>query len=557
MPSGTKTSEVYSQKPTNGDGDFDFTRSTAATRIAANGNIEKETMNLLTYSNDFDNAAWTKTDCSVTPNTTANPIDGALTADTIVFNGANDQITQTFNVTNHTFSVYIKGTAGETIVVGFGAGAQIIHTLTGGFDRVSVFGSSNFFVFIGTFDGATARTIEVYGAQLEQGLVARDYIETTTTALYGGITDNVPRLDYTDSSCPALLLEPQRTNAITQSEYFASSDWIKTNSTITNNSVVSPEGLQNAATHTNTAASSVFLYQYVSASATTFTCSVFAKKNTNKYLGITMLYDSDTTKRYQVIFNLEDGTFAQQKDTASTLTNRDYDIEDYGNGWYRCSITSTVAASGRVYMVLQNSNIISSSFNANTLDWNDATIGSAYYFGAQAEAGSYATSYIPTYGTSVTRNADSCLGAGNASTFNSTEGVLYWEGSFDSTSTTAGAIALIGANSNRVQFYNSGSNVVALITPNGSTSFTATTSGSVDITSNHKYAVKWSLNDFALWVDGVKIATDTSGATFNNDALTELRFSDFGANYLYANVKQVLTFNTALSDAELATLTTI
>ena len=61
----------------------------------------------------------------------------------------------------------------------------------------------------------TAGNIYIQDAQLEYGLVARDYIETTTAAVEGGITDNVPRLDYTDSSCPALLLEPQRTNAFT------------------------------------------------------------------------------------------------------------------------------------------------------------------------------------------------------------------------------------------------------------------------------------------------------------------------------------------------------
>jgi hypothetical protein len=56
----------------------------------------------------------------------------------------------------------------------------------------------------------------IQDVQLEQGLVARDYIETTTAAVEGGITDNVPRLDYTDSSCPALLLEPQ--TALTDQE---------------------------------------------------------------------------------------------------------------------------------------------------------------------------------------------------------------------------------------------------------------------------------------------------------------------------------------------------
>ena len=60
IPSGTKTGKVFSQKPVSGDGDFTFTRSSAATRVNADGNIEKETQNLITYSNDFSNSHWAK-----------------------------------------------------------------------------------------------------------------------------------------------------------------------------------------------------------------------------------------------------------------------------------------------------------------------------------------------------------------------------------------------------------------------------------------------------------------------------------------------------------------
>ena len=66
IPSGTKTSKVYSQKPVNGDGDFTFSRSTAATRVNADGNIEKETQNLLSYSNTFSNSYWTKNGSTIT-----------------------------------------------------------------------------------------------------------------------------------------------------------------------------------------------------------------------------------------------------------------------------------------------------------------------------------------------------------------------------------------------------------------------------------------------------------------------------------------------------------
>ena len=64
IPSGTKTSKVYSQKPVNGDGDFTFTRSSAATRVNASGNIEKETQNLLLRSNKFD-TTWTKSSATI------------------------------------------------------------------------------------------------------------------------------------------------------------------------------------------------------------------------------------------------------------------------------------------------------------------------------------------------------------------------------------------------------------------------------------------------------------------------------------------------------------
>jgi hypothetical protein len=62
---------------------------------------------------------------------------------------------------------------------------------------------------------ATIRNIYIQDAQLEQGLVARDYIETTTAAVYGGITDNVPRLDYTDSNVSCAFVRAERTNLVT------------------------------------------------------------------------------------------------------------------------------------------------------------------------------------------------------------------------------------------------------------------------------------------------------------------------------------------------------
>ena len=102
--------------------------------------------------------------------------------------------------------------------------------------------ASTYFVL---YSNSTAQTWDVAFAQYEDGLVATDYIETTSSTAQAGILEDMPRLDYSGgASCPALLLEPQRSNLITQSEYVDS--WLKHNCTIDSNIVVSPEGKQNA-----------------------------------------------------------------------------------------------------------------------------------------------------------------------------------------------------------------------------------------------------------------------------------------------------------------------
>ena len=88
--------------------------------------------------------------------------------------------------------------------------------------------------------------IYIQDAQLEAGLVATDYIETTSSTAQAGILEDMPRLDYSGgASCPALLLEPQRTNVLPYSEYF--NGWTQLNTISADNSATSPEGVQNAA----------------------------------------------------------------------------------------------------------------------------------------------------------------------------------------------------------------------------------------------------------------------------------------------------------------------
>ena len=251
IPSGSKTSKVYSQKPVSGDGDFTFSRSTAATRVNADGNIEKETQNLLLHSNTFSNASWIKTNSSVTGSQSG--YDGTNDAWLLSKSAASGNLRQNkTSIGVQTLSIYAKAgtlswvrflairSAGNSPSAFFNlSGSGSVGTASGiGFIDASIesIGSgwyrcqlvvnidlTQFRVYPADGDGdvsGASGNIVIQDAQLEQGLVARDYIETTTTAVEGGITDNVPRLDYTDSSCPALLLEPQRTNLVTNSRVF-------------------------------------------------------------------------------------------------------------------------------------------------------------------------------------------------------------------------------------------------------------------------------------------------------------------------------------------------
>jgi len=579
IPSGTKTGKVYSQKPVSGDGDFTFTRSSAATRVNASGNIEKETQNLLVQSNSFD-TTWGNTNITITGG--QGDRDGGSNAWKFDINAGTAAQNVRQSVSNSgvtTFSIYLKaGTLNWSLVQVLDGGSNpaayfdlqngAIGNITGGAIDASIEAAGNGFyrcsiqaygsinqarIYTATADNnITQSSGYIFGqdAQIEQGLVARDYIETTTTAVEGGITDNVPRLDYTDSSCPALLLEPQRTNLFTNSEY--TGGYGNFGSTDTPNNASSPEGVQNAVLLEGDGTQPQVFFSTPNltlSSAGSYTISVFAKKGTSNYMQISL--DGFTgAGNGSGYFDLENGT----------TTYSGASIEDYGNDWYRCILVVTIDAGdliGRIAIRVTPSTsgfLWSSSSEANGKN--------IYMYGFQMEAGSYETSYIPTYGSSVTRVNETCGTSSNASTFNSTEGVLYFEGSALSNDLTFKRICIgtsdtLFENNVGLRFDNNGVSVTYQFrSGNVYQAELTTTINQADV---NKLACVWKENRFELWKNGVKIAQDTSGSvppanTF--DAVFYGKTSTLTES-LYGKTKQILVFKTALSDEELAALTTI
>lgn len=319
---------------------------------------------------------------------------------------------------------------------------------------------------------------------------------------------NTPRLDYS-TEAEAFLLEPQSTNLIPYSEDFSLLG-IRNNAVVTNNQIISPSGLLNAdeITFDGTGAGRV----QASISVTVgqpYTISLYLK---NKDL-------SDVTQVWIGFSATSEGQFV-------TITDE----------WQRYDITTN--ANGTIeYPRIQFSGT-----------------GSLYAWGFQVEQQSYATSYIPTNGSQTTRNQETCVNA--TPEINSEEGVLYAEINGGQISTNSRYVGLSnGTASNRVILGYGGnqSKVTCFVSSGGSTQFAG--SFTVDIAIFNKVAVRYSINNFSLWVNGVKVATDVLGAT--PIGLSELSFdSGSGGQNLFGNTKDVKYYPKALSDAELIKLTT-
>ena len=212
------------------------------------------------------------------------------------------------------------------------------------------------------------------------------------------INANLPRFDYNPVTlaCKGLLIEESRINLLLRSEDF-STTWFNTDSSEQANATISPGNTLTAdkLVEGNGSAFHAIQQDVATVSATSYTFSVFAKyseRNIQLWFGF-----ADVSGNPVANFDLQNGVVGT---TSGTITAT---IENYGNGWYRCSatVTSAVTIDFSCFIGLTTS---TSAGRAQSYQGNGTS--GAFLWGAQLEAGAFATSYIPTVATSVTRNAD-------------------------------------------------------------------------------------------------------------------------------------------------------
>ena len=546
IPSGYKTGKVYSQKPLSADGELTFTRASNASRVNADGLIEKVRTNLLTYSQDFSNVIWSKGNVTITGSQT-DPNGGTTATSVDPTNAANGTVKQSIPITSgitYTWSVYIKGsTTGQSVAL-YTDGASNVYSkkdITTSWQRFTMqapatsSGYSGFYILCGSaYSGLTDLPFDIAFAQVEASdFGPTDYIPTTSAAVSVGPVSGLPRLDYS-GGCPSLLLEPQTTALNTNSEVL--SNWTQTGTTTTANQIVSPDGYQNAdlVAATNAVGNRVEQTGFSLSGSHTF--SIFLKKGTSTR---SLWYDGG--KGVQIDWAV-DGTPTVTAFSGGP-TPASFGSVDYGNGWHRVWFQDTY--SGTYVMRLFPDRI--------------GTTGTVYAWGANLTATSYLQSYITTLGSAVTRLADSALLNNSAALPTDYPFTLYAEVDIVDPSGSGEAITFLNAGSPQNYFslmYYSNIWVIAS-RPNGTTSLFNTTIAPT--AGRHKVAGVFTSTSLKIYLDGVLIGTGFNGETFNaaiNDLLLgQLRqVSDSGTR---VPTRQSIVFKSALTDQQCIELTTL
>ena len=361
-----------------------------------------------------------------------------------------------------------------------------------------------------------------------------DFTRATTatrvnkSGLIESVASNLPRVDFTDDTKGHLLLEPASTNLEVNSSDLSTAFIATTGATAAVETGLTPFGVSgnikrlSGATNNPpdwTDNSNALKKQFnVTATdpASTFTFSVYIKSA------------GSTTVNIQ-IRNNNTGVFVLSGATSLT------------SDWQRVSVTLAATTTTTLIGV-----VIA------------GTDGDILLSGAQFEAKEFATSLIPTSGSTVTRNAEVCNSSGAAQDFNSTEGVLYAEiAAFRSTGVFESISISDETSSNVIKFFTANDENTQKVQIISGAANQGVINGSVtDITAFNKLAIKYKNNDCDFFVNGVLAGTDTSVTTPSN--LNTLSFSSGPAtnNPFEGKVREVRTYKTALTDAELIALTT-
>ncbi len=397
-------------------------------------------------------------------------------------------------------------------------------------------------------------SVLLWGAQLEQRSSVTAYTATTTAP----ITNYIPALQSAASGVArfehnpitgeslGLEIEEQRTNLVLRSQEFGVSPWASANIGITENSAIAPDGTLTADRifeNTASGAHAPYNFSVATFSALPYTWSFYAKDSGRRYL----YADFTDSGAGNARFDLVSGTIlGSSAGVTSTITS-------VGNGWYRCTVTRTMAATtGGIAFYL--------STDGTTITYTGDGWKGLFIWGVQIELGAFATSYIPTVASQVTRSADaaSMTGTNFSSWYRADEGSVYAE-SFIPTNVD-GAFGNYycaisdGTISNNILMAEV-DGTVGQVVVNGSVQFNQKVGS--EPTAFTKMALAYKTNDFIFCVNSTLSAAGTSGRLPVVDRLFIGTRFDVGITSTNGTIKKLAYYAKKLTNAELQGLTTV
>jgi hypothetical protein len=562
-----------------------FTRTTTAAYYDGK-TVAKAEENLFLYSEEFNDAYWTKTSSTITADSTTAP-DGTSTAEKIVANngaaGRIGRLVTPFGMTE-TISIYAKAAEWSWIFVNdssrgvyFDLTNGLVGTQIGGFigTIVSVgdgwyrcsctgqrafngirFNPTNADNTLTTGDGTSG--IFLWGAQLEQRDSVTAYTPTTTQP----ITNYIPvlqtaaagqaRFDHNPVTGESLglLIEEQRANLVTYSEQFDNAAWSKTRTSVTANTIVSPEGTLTGDKLIETTGTGTHELRSAAATITagaTVTGSCYVKAGERFNLSVLVFSNTSPFELVRITINLNTESFVTEASNGGSSVSGT--LTSVGNGWYRATVSGVLGSKTNPQFRVD----IRDDSNVNSYTGNGYS--GIYIWGAQLELGAFPTSYIPTVAATVTRNADaaSMTGSNVTSWFSNAEGTLYTEVNPKALAVSSGIQLNDNTTSNRIRLATTSTSDQGTVTTSGTAQATLD-GGTPIINTSMKLALSYKVNDFKLSLNGGTAATDTAGTV---PVVNQLQLGAETTTVGNMTLKKVAYYPKALSAAEIQSITTV
>jgi len=364
--------------------------------------------------------------------------------------------------------------------------------------------------------------------------------------------NDIPRLDWLNSNCPSLLLEPQRINLAHYSEQIDNAYWIKTTVSVTANQTTSPDGTLSAdkLQRTSTGADRLAkAFDKTDSLAQNFTLSVFVKKGDSRYA--TLALQGDYPDRAYLQYDFEQGTINASIDFVD-FTILSTKAENYNNGWVRLSFAVSTDAHSSITVLISPKNDV---VTAALTDSSDSCF--MYVWGIQLENDTYSTSYIKTEDGSATRNADVCTDAGNADLFDITEGSFYIDVTPFINDDSSRYISLSdGSSDNRIEYQlRSSANAIDVLCEGQNGGLEVQRTITISFNTRNKLLATFDDSSFKIYVNGSLDFTDTSFT--KPTSLNRLSFANNSNNFAYqGKAHDVRVYDRVLTEAEAIKLTT-